>query len=297
MIISVVQLATNAYNGSIGGACFFTPHDPPHCIGYKAGDIPEGYSIPCGRGGPYDGLAELRAAITLYGLFVWTLIIAPVIILVTMARMFRSVTNIEKQMQKYGVSALRFRTSLAVPTANTNSADQEREAISFAGKMEKLGQCLCLKGLAACCFQRPRLPSRMATKSNKMTSQKRAVLHMAFGYTGAWLMVYTPYYVNVAFLLVTKSYQDNLVHLVASTIPLQGFFNFLVFMAPKVRNARKMTMRRGRISDNDNNRNQQHLPWCQAFYKAYMSIGRLEDRNMRNNNRSRRGAVRNFLEW
>jgi hypothetical protein len=50
----------------------------------------------------YDGHAELRT-IPYYVGFFWILIIAPVIILVTMAMMFRSVTKIEKQVQRYGV--------------------------------------------------------------------------------------------------------------------------------------------------------------------------------------------------
>jgi hypothetical protein len=43
--------------------------------------------------------------------------------------------------------------------------------------------------------------------------------------------------------------------------PLQGLFNFLVFMSPKVRNAKRPI--RGR----------RNLTWRQAFIKAYMSRG------------------------
>jgi hypothetical protein len=39
----------------------------------------------------------------------------------------------------------------------------------------------------------PERPSR-STKSNKMKTQKRAVLNMAFGYAGAWFLVWTPYF-------------------------------------------------------------------------------------------------------
>ncbi len=61
LVICTILLATNAYNGAIGSPCFYPyPHDPPHCIGYEAGAVPEGYSIPCGRGGENDGLSELR---------------------------------------------------------------------------------------------------------------------------------------------------------------------------------------------------------------------------------------------
>ena len=108
---------------------------------------------------------------------------------------------------------------------------------------------------------------------------------MAVGYAGAWLLVWTPYFVLVGFIIVVKSPPEPLMILVARTGPLQGFFNFLVFMAPKVRTTRMLAIRRGRSSDNNNQNQQQRLTWCQAFYKAYMSRGRRrEDRNMRNNN-------------
>ena len=109
-----------------------------------------------------------------------------------------------------------------------------------------------------------------------MTSQKRAVLHMAAGYAGAWLLVWAPYFVYVVFWAVTESFMpDALAILVTSTVSLQGFLNFLVFMAPKVRTTRTLAMRRGRNKDNNNqNQPQQRLTWYQAFNKAYMSRGR-----------------------
>ena len=126
-----------------------------------------------------------------------------------------------------------------------------------------------------------------------MKSQKRAVLQMAFGYAGAWLLVWTPWLVLTTSLFVTKFAvppPDTMWLWMHSTNPLQGFFNFLVFMAPKVRSTRTLSMRRGgRTHGNNNNTNQnqqQNLTWRQAFYKAYMDRGRPhQDRSMGNNNR------------
>jgi hypothetical protein len=132
------------------------------------------------------------------------------------------------------------------------------------------------------------------TKSNHMTSQKRAGLNMAIGYAGAWLLVWTPYFVPIiSWIVVPNSVllDTVLVIFVASTLSLQGFFNFVVFMAPKVRTTKMMYIRRARtdLSGNNNNQNQQHLTWCQAFYKAYMHRGRrLEDGDLRTNNLTER---------
>jgi hypothetical protein len=79
----------------------------------------------------------------------------------------------------------------------------------------------------------------------------------------------------------------------ASTTPLQGFFNFVVFMAPKVRTTRTLAMRGARTDSSNNNNQNQHLTWRQAFYKAYMDRGRrVKDRNMRNNNRAEGRKIR-----
>jgi hypothetical protein len=299
LLIGVILLATNGYNGPNGASCYPDSHNPPHCIGYETGDVPKGYSIPCGRGGE-----EIQTATMIIAVF-WLILIAPIIILVTMVRMFRSVAKIEKRMLKYGVNALRLRTTPAAPfTSNNNSTDQ-KEARGFALKRfcAQFGSQTNHRS-AICCFPCPCVgnnagcddpeekPSRR-TKSNKMASQKRAVLYMAFGYAGAWLLTWTPFFVSaVYFFIFTKSYpQDTVEILVAWMTPLQGFFNFVVFMAPKVRDTKTMAMRRKRTDSSDNNNQKQHqyLTWCQAFYKAYMDRGRrLEDRNMRNNNRTER---------
>ena len=78
---------------------------------------------------------------------------------------------------------------------------------------------------------------------------------MAAGYSLAWALVYIPF--MIAFFLL-NSHATLL--LAACLTPLQGLFNFLVFMSPKVRSAKQP--RRG-----------ENLTWRQAFIKAYMSRG------------------------
>jgi hypothetical protein len=308
LVLSVILLATNTFNGSSGGTCFVEQYWPPHCIGYKTGEIPEGYSIPCGRGSEEDGHAKLRA-ITGLVLFSWLLIIPPLIILVTMVMMYRSVTKIENRMQNYGVGSLRLRTTPAAPTTTNGSADQQ-EARGFALKLKKIVKYLCQAHhrFAMWCFRclpcagnagcyDPERPPLKKTKSNKMASQKRAVLQMAFGYAGAWLLVWTPYFVAIIIYGTDKVWI-----LATSMTPLQGFFNLVVFMAPKVRTTRKMAMRGTRTDSSNNNNQNQHLTWRQAFYKAYMDRGRrVKDRNMRNIYRAEEGrkvraAVRKINE-
>ncbi len=88
----------------------------------------------------------------------------------------------------------------AVPTANEGKSTDQEEAIHFLRKMKnKLGKYLCSRADAT---SQTNLRIPMKTKI-------RAVLYMAFGYAGSWLLVWAPFFVQIVFLIVTKSYNDT----------------------------------------------------------------------------------------
>jgi len=102
---------------------------------------------------------------------------------------------------------------------------------------------------------------------------------MAAGYALAWAFVFVPF--MIAFFLLNS----NVTIIIRTGLtPLQGLFNFLVFMSPKVRSA-KQPRRRGKI-----------LSWRQAFIKAYMSRGdrRRTGRNLSSGN-TRTGTTSRVL--
>jgi hypothetical protein len=91
---------------------------------------------------------------------------------------------------------------------------------------------------------------------------------MAAGYALAWTLVWIPFMIAFFFL------NSNATAILNTCLnPLQGLFNFLVFMSPKVRSAKQP--RRG-----------ENLSWRQAFIKAYMSRGerRKTGRNLSSGN-------------
>jgi hypothetical protein len=217
---------------------------------------------------------------TISGLSAFSLVlfVVPCVIVFTMITMYRSVSKIEQQMRNYGVGALRLRTKLVAAPTTTNSVDANSRR-GFASKMKRwlthhswYGNTVQQKNREAAVLMclplwRPRFCCRAVVgagdqgkKSNTMRSQKRAVLYMAFGYAGSWLLVFFPFTIS-HFIIV----EYHLPHTVGFLTALQGFYNFLVFMAPKVRTTRMMAMRR--------REKKKHLTWCHAFYKAYMSRG------------------------
>ena len=251
LVLCIVFSARNAGNGPNGGTCSVRPYNPPHCFGYEKGEIPDNFSIPCFRGGS-DPLISVADRINRY--IIW----APFgVIVVTMTLMYRSVTIIERRMQNYGVNTLR--TKVALGSADNTS--QQEEPRCFLSKLMGM-----LKGY----FKSTK------TRSNTVRSQKRAVLHMAIAYAASWLLVYGTYS-----LLRYKYSSGPLFYFWLHMHPLQGFFNFLVFMGPKVRDTRKLSRVRRRETD---------LTWSQAFLKVYMSRGpaRPTDRTL---TRSRKTSI------
>ena len=106
------------------------------------------------------------------------------------------------------------------------------------------------------------------SRSNNARSQKRAVLYMALGYSLTWALTYIPVALHT---FVIKNNKVDI--LVAFCSPLQGLYNFLVYMSPKVRNARI--------------RKRSKLPWHQAIMKALLSRGEQDKTN-----RSRRRIMK-----
>lgn len=102
LAIGIIGLANKGFNNSFyGGACAATPYNPPHCKDYENGAIPDGFTIPCGRGDTASGAGHLSQGI----MFFLLVSVTPVIIFGTMFSMYKTVRNIEQKMKTYGAGA------------------------------------------------------------------------------------------------------------------------------------------------------------------------------------------------
>jgi len=232
-MLNIILLFFKAYNEANGGACFLEPSKPPHCIGYEDGYEHPDFHIPCGRGNGTEN-PKLYRAVTSIG-FIFVLILTPCVIIGTMLLMHASVSKIGNKVRRYSINALNL---------NDNNPPEEK---GILGRVKQFF-VPCLSGNNAATTTRSNAPA---------TSHKRAVLVMALGYALAWGLVWIPYMI---LRFVWRSHATE--KMIAITSPLQGFFNFLVFMSPKVRRE-KSRRRRGK----------QNLTWVQAFVKAYTSRG------------------------
>lgn len=97
LMFGFIVISMNGYNSLGGGSCFIAPHLPPHCIGYKSGDTPKGFSIPCGRGSWEEYHVRY---LVMAGSLLLTLV-PPVVIVGTMLLlMYRSVSSPQRQTIK-----------------------------------------------------------------------------------------------------------------------------------------------------------------------------------------------------
>jgi hypothetical protein len=274
LVFGIILLAMKGYN-AYEGVCFLhQKDDAPHCIGYESGDTPEGFSIPCGRGdGGENPILYLVTSIVGFGL---VLIITPTVIAGTMLLMYRTVSKVEHRMRNYGVNALRLNARR--PRGGNQAHDENTEQkISTHGANDEGIMRRGFKRFVMCmippCLRHRRDDQPLTSRSNRSrTSQKRAILHRAAGYALAWAFAFVPF---MLLYFLHQSYVTGAI-LTAFLNPLQGLFNFLVFMSPKVRNAKRpITCRR-----------RKKLTWRQAFIKAYMSRGerRKTGRNLSSGN-------------
>jgi hypothetical protein len=256
LVVGFIFMAMKSFN-LCEAVCYLRQNDPPHCIGYESGDMPKGFSIPCGRGD--GGENPILYPVTSIVGFGSVLIVTPTVIGATMLLMYRSVSKIEQRMQNYGVKSLRLNAqSVRVVRnrgENTETNNRTRGADDQHGVMRRVKRlCMCVYMIPPCLRSRDDQPP-ISRLNSRATSQKRAILHMAAGYAFAWALVQIPFMIVY---FVNPSRAILILH--ACLTPLQGLFNFLVFMSPKVRSAKC-----SRIGEN--------LTWRQAFIKAYMSRG------------------------
>ena len=249
-ILGILKKVINSFGISCG---IVYQYRPPHCTGYKDGEIPDGYGIPCGRGGEKDILVLLFFILL-------TSLITVVVIVISMAFMYRAVRASEKKMERYGTRALKMRIQ------QRNSPPQPAQGV---GRDDANGDCdnQGLSGVSSNTNsgKKPSLLSsfRLSTTQRghqtriENSTKSRVILQRAFAYTLAWFVTYSPRFVILLSVLRGGSPSKSLFKTANFLTPLQGFFNFLVFLYPRVLTARRSS--RGEVS------------WWKAFSMAMTS--------------------------
>jgi len=183
-------------------------------------------------------------------------IILPIVIIVTMGIMFRAVLEQEKTQKKYGAAVLRTNLSHVMNDDTTDRLESGLEG-SYSGRRS-------VKQILTKATAMKRRVS-IASSNNNNRWMSRIILNRALAYSFGFIFTYTlPMIISINTLL-NKETGFLLSMLARVLFPLQGFFNFLIFIYPKILHAK---------------RSNKNLSWFGAFLHALSS----KNNNRRNNN-------------
>lgn len=210
LVVSVTYLVNDNYNNSGAWDCVSSPtYYPPHCLGYDDGTVPEGFEIPCGRGSG-ENFYLVSVMVNFFA--------PPVIIGGTLGLLFRTVSKQERQMKRYGERTL-----------NTTQTESARSEVR-GSVMLSISRSL------------KRLASSLSERQSDRGESGRAILNKAAAYSMSYFLAWMPSIIG--FILVMAGIPAHemplaIMYMINIFNPLEGFFNLLIFVQPKVMAARQ----------------------------------------------------------
>ncbi len=252
--LAIAGLVSQVYNADLVN-CFVREYRPSHCEGIEEGITPHGYDIPCGRGSKnYD--------IFYYILLVAKLGIIPGITFGSMTMMYREVLKTEKKMDKYRINVQTNRRAQYLQRENRNLDNIASGHDGGEGDLPNRNVSRVPSGFFTSISNRlssaiRRSPDKMSARSMKNT---RRVMYRALAYAMAYLATYLfPITVEIEILANHGKLEfSSRIYLAYFFHPLQGLFNFMVFIYPRVVSAKS---------------SKTSISWRQAFIRALLYRG------------------------
>jgi hypothetical protein len=231
---AITILAKTSFNANIS-YCWIN-EEYPNCgvQSYNGTEV----NVPCERG------KDAKILFSVFAVFPYA--IFPAVIVATMACMYQEVVTNEKKLSKYGVGALRKNlgyNQIKDPQSQSDDASGASNSTNIGSRLKASWVKLWT--------------SRRATRSNNTKKQSRAILHKAMAYSLAYLLTYMFTFITSVQYWAGYQTSSTLRIFVSILFPLQGFFNFLVFIQPKVANIKR----------------KKKLSWLQSFIAALKSRG------------------------
>lgn len=255
LLVSLPPLVLGAYEMNGSGICSVLGKDKlaPHCKGYDAGSIPDGYDIPCHK------ISKFYSIYVLLGQMV--VLMTLFVIVTSMTFCYKAVKKQESNLNRYG------RASIISDMTNA-SADSEPHGLKkWMRRIQNILTCgRSNEQLRQAQLQQLGLSNSVqsrnsGTSRNRRQSRSRFVFYKGLAYSAAFLSTWLPVFI---LSMIRKCDECGLYtgmeYVSTCTFPLLGVFNFIVFMYPRVQLAKKSS-RRNSIS------------WWQAFLIALKSRG------------------------
>ncbi len=246
MVIAIgnatIFLLNDMFNPELGGSCVEPFHDLPHCSGFEDGEVRDGFTIPCGRGSKGGG------KLLIITMMIWCA--PPVIIIFSLGIVYDAVLKQEKKISKYGVGALRSNLQQTAEESDEDGTSRGGPWQKFKGAVSTSAISMGLKSSA---------DTSTSSRANSMRHQSRAVMQKAVAYACSYFLVWFSLIVLSIFQLFHDRVPISLIYLLSILCPLQGLYNLIIFMFPRIMQAR--TTRRHTVS------------WRKAVMTAFWSRG------------------------
>lgn len=241
----ILKFATYGFFPDGHGECSALKYNPLHCNGKDDGFMIEGvFEIPCGRGNnPGWAVHNVPHMFVHY--------IPLVLMVLPLTMIYITVLKTEKKMSKYGFLSIQrgVNTNIHLPSSSTTEHKMTWRALWCK-------RLLFWKGSEA------KIKSNV--KNKRGARKSRLILYKGIGYSSVWLLTWGPVSVlhaikHFAPKTTSKELIIALLYITFTLCPLQGVYNLLIYMHPKILSAKRST----RTS----------LSWRQAFVKAFWSKG------------------------
>ena len=101
LIFSIFALVNGNLNNTGNGLCVSPINNLPHCIGYEAGEVRDGFEIPCYRGADTFIIIAIFYSIVMF--------IPSIVIATSTIMIYRYVSTLENRMSQFGAASFRAR--------------------------------------------------------------------------------------------------------------------------------------------------------------------------------------------
>ena len=221
-IFTTIIYTNDLINPNGSGTCLSPANLLPHCIGYKPGEIRDGFEFPC-----YNGIQNLKTWMILF--FIDNLVPFTVSIL-CLIWIYRFIVYTEKQMAKFDfASMIRARVQRRESIQGGAIIQQQKSVL------QKILSCN-LKSLCCAGWRRIRnITSIASSNSSSGLSEKRILLYKAIGFFLCYILIwFWPLIIFTREFLLKKEKNYVLYYLHNIFVPMQGLYNLVIFITPKV---------------------------------------------------------------
>ena len=240
LALPIFALFNGNLNPNGNGGCMSPINDLPHCVGYEAGEIRNGFETSCNRGAD---------TFILFAIFYSTIISLPSIVITSsMIIICRYIEALEKKMSKFGAFSFRAKIQERENMAINGNAEESTDRGCFLRKKFSQVKTFVRKWILCEKDSSPTCQSRISV-------ERRTMMNKALAYCISCLSTLCVYFVPAVLHFILKQERNYVVFSIASFFGcIQGLYNLMIYSHPKAINIKV----------------EKNISYCESFVKVVM---------------------------